>query len=275
MGPRTRLAFRYHLSGTDALRVQIYTLTKGYHRRLTVKGLEQGRWAEATVDLTKARRADGTGGPLSEDERIDDIQFYAAPAAELLIDDIVLYDAADDAGATESEKKPFPKQIVFTGWFDTGKQGAEWPGDFEIVPHKPPLTWKAAKAVAAPDGKSHWLRVDLRGPRPLPAEARLRFRYFVRGAKSIGIELGAKGVERRGTTTLTEAKEGAWAEADIDLGPAVRSLLAGRKDERDEAMATMARVIVFWTAAAELLVDDVLLYEPGSDKRVEGTPGVK
>jgi hypothetical protein len=29
MGPRTRLSFRYHLTGSGSLRVQIYTLTKG------------------------------------------------------------------------------------------------------------------------------------------------------------------------------------------------------------------------------------------------------
>jgi inosine-uridine nucleoside N-ribohydrolase len=291
MGGHTRLAFRYHLTGTDALRFQIYTLSKGYHRQLSVKGLEQGRWAEATVDLTQARRPDGTGGPLSEDERIDDIQFYADAAAELVIDDIVLYDAAagdaDDegAGGVAQKKQPFPRQIVFTGWFDTGRQGAgaEWPGDFEIVPHRPPLTWKAAKAVAAPDGKSQWVRVDLRGPRPLPAAARLRFRYYVSAAKgagekdagvaSLGIELGAEGRERRATAELKDAKRATWAEADVDLAPAVGMLAAQRKTEGDGPAVAggrggtglLARDIVFRVpAGAELVVDDVLLYEPGS-----------
>ena len=99
--------------------------------------------------MTQMRRPDGTGGPLAEDERIDDIQFYVDPRAELLIDDIVLYDAAADG-----EKRPFPKRILFTGWFDTGKQGKEWPGDFEIVNHEKPRTWKCARAVGlAPGGR--------------------------------------------------------------------------------------------------------------------------
>lgn len=131
MGKNPRLSFRYWLKGTDTLRVQIYSLSKGYHRYLSVTKLPQEKWGEGTVDMTAARRPDGTGGPLSEDERIDDIQFYVDPRAELLIDDIVLYDAAP-----AEEKRPFPKNLHFTGWFDSGKQGKEWPGTFDIVQKK-------------------------------------------------------------------------------------------------------------------------------------------
>ncbi len=141
MGASTRLGFRYWLRGTDRLRVQLYSLTNGYHRNLTLTGLTQASWQDATVDMTQMRRPDGSGGPLAEDERIDDIQFYTDPQAELIIDDILLYDAAAD-----DEQRPFPQRVVFTGWFDTGKQGVEWPGQFEIVPHVPPLKWKAAPA---------------------------------------------------------------------------------------------------------------------------------
>ena len=60
---------------------------------------------------------DGSGGPLAKDERIDDIQFYVDPRAELLIDDIVLYEAAPPG-----ETRPFPRRVIFAGWFDTGRQ---------------------------------------------------------------------------------------------------------------------------------------------------------
>src|SRR6186997_219715 len=69
MGPNTRLSFRYWLKGTGSLRVQIYSLTNGYHRHLVLTGLPQERWEAATVDMTQCRRPDGTGGPLAEDER--------------------------------------------------------------------------------------------------------------------------------------------------------------------------------------------------------------
>ncbi len=95
------------------------------------------------------RRPDGTGGPLSADERIDDIQFYIDPRADLLIDDVILYEAA-----APDEKRPFPKRIVFTAWFDTGKQGKEWPGEFEIVNHEKPPHVKAAKSVKAAERRA-------------------------------------------------------------------------------------------------------------------------
>src|SRR5262249_48657644 len=103
MGKAPRLSFRYKRHGTDTLRVQIYSRTKGYRRSLWLTGLPQGRWESAAVDMTAVRRPDGSGGPLSEDERIDDVQFYVDPRAELLIDDMVLYDAA-----APDEKRPFP-----------------------------------------------------------------------------------------------------------------------------------------------------------------------
>ena len=128
MGPNTRLSFKYKLHGTSTLRVQLYSLSNGYHRYLCVKDLSQDKWEQATVDMTQMRRPDGSGGPLAADERIDDIQFYIDPDAEIIIDDVVLFDAA-----SEGEKRPFPKRILYTGVFDTGKQGQEWPGTFEIV----------------------------------------------------------------------------------------------------------------------------------------------
>jgi hypothetical protein len=88
MGPNTRLSFRCWLKGANLLRVQIYSLSKGYHRCLTLTDLAQEKWQDLTVDMTTARRPDGTGGPLSADERIDDVQFYTAPDAELIVDDV-------------------------------------------------------------------------------------------------------------------------------------------------------------------------------------------
>src|ERR1700684_2619411 len=131
---------------------------------------------EGNVNMQDARKPDGTGGPLSENERIDDIQFYADPRAEMLIDDIVLYDAA-----VEGEKRPFPKRILFTAGFDSGKQGKEWPGSFEIAQEEGYFK-HAAKSVPQPeDKKSAWINVGLRGDRPIHDEAHLFFRYKLKG----------------------------------------------------------------------------------------------
>src|SRR5262249_17130569 len=171
VGKNPRLAFRYWLKGTGSLRVQIYSLTNGYHRHLVLTDLPQGRWESGTVDMTVARRPDGTGGPLSENERIDDIQFYTDPTAELIIDDVVLYDAA-----VTGKKRPFPRHIHFTATFDTGRQGKEWPGTFEIVPDKG-YFWKAARSVDDPDSGTPWIRLNLRGERPMGSKTQVFFRY--------------------------------------------------------------------------------------------------
>jgi len=244
MGANTRLSFRYWLQGTDTLRVQIYSLSKGYHRFLILTNLPQGSWQSAAVDMTQARRPDKSGGPLAEDERIDDLQFYIAPDAELLIDDIMLYDAAADI-----ETQPFPNRILFTGWFDTGKQGAEWPGDFEIVPHEPPLTGKAAKWVANPKTNDVWIRVGLRGERPLSGVNRLRFRYRVVGTGDIRITLANSRTGQAWRNTLSDAARGRWAEGAVDFEVNERDASA------DELHFAVAR-------DAELFVDDVLLFEP-------------
>jgi hypothetical protein len=249
MGKAPRLSFRYKLQGTDTLRVQIYSLTKGYHRYLSLTGLPQGRWESATVDMTAVRRPDGSGGPLSENERIDDVQFYVDPRAELLIDDMVLYDAA-----VPDEKRPFPKSILYTGLFDTGKQGKEWPGTFDIV-EKEGYFWKAAKSVEGGEDGAPWIRLHLRGERPVGAGVELFFRYRLTGADTLRVRLVNAAKKETHTRTLKGLKTGAWAEATADFmgdgdGPGWRS---GKLDE----------IHFLLPKGAELLIDDVLLYEPG------------
>jgi hypothetical protein len=235
MGPATRLRFRYWLRGTDRLRVQIFSLSNNYHRRLELQGLPQGSWQEGRVDMTTLRRPDGSGGPLSEGERIDDIQFYVDRSAELIIDDIVLYDAAGD-----SEPQPFPPRLIFTGWFDTGKQGKEWPGDFEIVPHEKPEKGKAAKSAHG------LIRVSLRGLRAVPPEQiSAKFRCRLSGAVRFNVHL--EGGARQGVPSTVEPNADGWKEVRTSL----RTGFAA------------ADAIVFEVAdPGQLWIDDLLLYEP-------------
>lgn len=239
MGKNTRLRFRYWLKGTDRLRVQIFSLTNNYHRRLFLSGLAQESWQWRTVDMTELRRPDGSGGPLSEDERIDDIQFYVDRDAELIIDDIALYDAA-----AADEKEPFPSRLIFTAWFDTGKQGKEWPGEFEIVAHEKPLTWKAARSL------QDRIRVSLRGPRPVNGkEIRVKFKYRLSGADEFSVSVLAASAE--GPPVRVPAQRDEWQEARLILPTGFR-----------EADGLQFKV----GGSGTLWVDDVLLYEPGTDR---------
>lgn len=247
MGPKTRLAFRYKLHGTDTVRVQLYSLSNGYHRYLSLTGLPRDKWQDATVDMTQMRRPDGTGGPLAADERIDDIQFYIDPSAELVIDEMFLYEAADD-----DEKQPFPRRILFTGWFDTGRQGGEWPGDFEIVPHEKPRTWKAAKSIANKETDRPWIRVSLRGERRLAPRNDLKFDYRLKGAEEITVLLRNSRTKQECGGTIVGLKENTWAEAGITFDVA-----------NGAADFTHADEIQFLLPKdAELQIDNLLLFEP-------------
>jgi hypothetical protein len=247
MGPNTRLSFRAWLKGSSELRVQIYSLSNGYHRHLLLKDLPQGAWQNLTVDMTRCRKPDGSGGPLAAGERIDDIQFYADPDAELIIDDVVLYDAADAA-----EWQPFPKSLLFTGWFDSGKQGEHWPGDFEIVEKGKPETGKAARSV--PKGDAAWLRVHLRGERTAGGSTNLRFSYRLEGATSLRVGLVNRTAKTTHEIELKGLSTEGWATTTLRFADATGKLKAG--DKVDE-------IHFFVPAGGTLLVDDLLLYEPG------------
>jgi len=248
MGKNTRLSFRYKLIGTDKLRIQLYSLTNGYHRYLSLEKLETEKWLSGTVDMTQMRRPDGSGGPLSERERIDDIQFYVDPRAQVLIDDIVLFDAA-----APGEKRPFPKRILFTAWFDTGAQGKEWPGDFEIVGHGTPNAGKAARSVKNADGDS-WIRLSLRGERRLGALTELSFRYRLSEGTALRVELRNSKTKRTFAKELKELKTGQWSETTVAFDH-----VAAKAD------LMVDDVVLLPSKNAELWIDDLLLYEPGEN----------
>jgi hypothetical protein len=248
MGKNPRLSFKYWLKGTDTMRVQIYSLTNGYHRHLVLKNLPQEKWQAGSVDMTVARRPDGTGGPLAEGERIDDIQFYVDAKAELIIDDIVLHDAA-----LPGEKRPFPKQIFFTGLFDSGKQGKEWPGDFNIVLQKG-FFWNGAQSVANKELGRPWIRLHLRGERAVGEKTNLFFRYRVTGADSMQVVLMNRTAKERHVAELQKLAADRWTDTTVSFNEGSKGPRRG--DRVDEIHFLLPQ-------GAELLVDDVLLYEPG------------
>lgn len=239
MGPNTRLKFRYKLSGTDTIRVQLYSLTNGYHRYLSITGLEQNQWLDGCVDLTQMRRPDGTGGPLAEGERIDDIQFYVDPRATVLIDDIVLYEAAP-----ENETRPFPQRIIFTAWFDSGKQGQEWPGTFDIVDHAKPRQGKFAQSVKAENGKTA-LNLSLRGARDFLQGCEMTLQIRSEQAQPIALELYRAGRATGIANQLQLEASADWQNVKLKL-PAMA--------EADE--------LRFTGANGSFGLDDLLLYEP-------------
>ena len=156
-----------------------------------------------------------------------------------------MYDAAPADG-----KRPFPKRVLFTGWFDTGKQGVEWPGEFQIVDHDKPRTWKAARSVPGPDG-AEVLRVGLRGSRKVGRETVLRFKYHATGTDQVRVELWNRQavLATKRPVGWRPERANAWAEVALDF-PQVRTAV-------DEIRFVLPKGI-------RLTIDDLLLYEPGA-----------
>lgn len=98
VGERTKLRFRYHLSGAAAMTVQMFDATDQDNRHIRVKGLKQGSWEWANLDFVKdARRNDGKDTPFAAGHTVDDIFFFVEPdgdkEVQLFVDEVVLYDA--------------------------------------------------------------------------------------------------------------------------------------------------------------------------------------
>src|SRR5205823_781469 len=144
------------------------------------------------------------------------------PRAELLIDDIVLYDAEE---ARQNDQRPFPKRFLFTGWFDTGKQGKEWPGSFEIEA-KPGFFWNTAKSVPHPtDKQKAIIQLDLRGDRLAGAATKLKFRYWLEGSAAMSITLGLPKRKEPVIRAFDKIPNGAVAGLDIDISAMAKGKL--------------------------------------------------
>jgi len=100
VGARTRLQFRYRLSGAASLTVQVFDFTVMDNRHVNLTGLGTDRWAMQLVDITRdSRRNDGSSTPLVACNLVDAIFFFVTAdgnrPVDLLVDDVVLFDAAD------------------------------------------------------------------------------------------------------------------------------------------------------------------------------------
>src|SRR6185503_1164639 len=95
VGERTRLRFRYHLTGSTSLTAQIFDVTDGDNRHVRLKDLKSGEWTFVHVDITRdGRRNDGKETPFAAGHKVDDLFFFVDADADLHIDEVALYDAA-------------------------------------------------------------------------------------------------------------------------------------------------------------------------------------
>src|SRR6185369_9329958 len=78
VGERTRLRFRYHLTGASAMTVQIFDATVQDNRHVQLSELKEDVWTTLYVDFTRdARRNDGTpNSPFTAGNLVDALFFF-------------------------------------------------------------------------------------------------------------------------------------------------------------------------------------------------------
>ena len=123
----------------------------------------------------------------------------------------------------------------------------------ELVGKDKPLLGKAAKSVVNETSQKPWIRVGLRGERPLGEATRLRFSYRLSGTDRLQLVLANPQTKMSHPVELKGLKKDEWATATIDIpGP--------RAGDRASELQFLL------PADGALLIDDLLLYAPGDSK---------
>jgi hypothetical protein len=98
VGEQAKLRFRYHLTGTANMTVQMFDVTVQDNRHIHLSECQEGQWTTQYLDFTRdARRNDGTRDKLAAGSTFDDLFFFVEPVddgkeVQLLIDEVVLFD---------------------------------------------------------------------------------------------------------------------------------------------------------------------------------------
>jgi putative heme-binding domain-containing protein len=271
MGKENYLYLRYRLQSATEATFQHFSLSSEDNNHVRVTDLTEGKWSEATMNFSRdARRNDGTPGvPFQEWERMDDLKVFVGKPGDgkdydLLIDDVVFF-SEDPALPAESE--PFPNRVIFLAAFDTGVSPAErpkyWPGEFELVlKGAPPGTYRGAARVvphAATRGK--WIRLQVAPPKPVGEHTKLRFRYHLKGATALTVQVFDLTDMDNRHVRLEGLKQGEWAFAYADFTKDGK-----RNDGSESPFAAGHKVddlFFFVEAGADLLVDEVCLFDAG------------
>ncbi len=94
VGERTKLRFRYHLTGSRVLTVQTFDATDQDNRHVRLNDLKNGEWSFLHVDFTRdGKRNDGKETPFAAGHKVDDLFFFVDSEADLFVDEVTLYDA--------------------------------------------------------------------------------------------------------------------------------------------------------------------------------------
>jgi len=280
MGAVNKLYVRYYITGTDKALLQHYSLSSADNCNIRVSGLAQGRWSEMVLDFTRdSRRNNGAPGAFKKGERMDDLQVYVGKPGdgkqyEVIIDDPILF--AEEPGAPP-EPEPFPRRVMFLAAFDTGidpkSRQRYFPGEFEPAIRGAKETfgigtaapedsyWVVARAVPKKGTKDLHVLLEMKPPRPVGPNTKVRFRYWAQGAAKVNVILHDATAKRDRAVAVAGCKQGRWVTEYVTFSKDEQSL--GGKF----ATGSLVDSISFVTPGAkdvELFVDEIVLFDAGA-----------
>lgn len=270
MGKENWLYLRYFLTGVSTATFQHFSLSQEDNWNVRVSGLTQGVWAEAAMNFTRdARRNDGSSKPFGEGDRMDDFKLMAglpgeASGCELFIDDVIFF--ANDP-SLPPEPEPFPRRVIFLAAFDTGPKEKYWPGDFELIENPPAgAFWRAARSVPRKDRGGQFIALPIEPVSPAGERTRLRFRYHLKGASAMTVQIFDATVQDNRHIRLDGLKQEAWTTTYVNLARDSR-----RNDGTPNSAFTAGNLVdalFFFVEGAgapdaTLFIDEVVLYDAG------------
>jgi hypothetical protein len=275
MGTLNKMYCRYYLKGGTEATFQHFSLTVNDNNHIRVSGLTEGKWSEVTLNFTRdAARNDGSPKAFQKGERMDDLKVFVGKPKDgkeydLYLDDIIFFDDDPDM---PRETEPFPNRVIFQASFDTGidpkGKPKYWPGAFDVLTKSKGAPddsyWGVAQAVAHKD-KGKWIRLEIQPPRPVGVHTKVRFRYFLKGASAMTVQLFDATAGDNRHIRLKGLKEGAWRWAILDF-----TNDAKRNDGKETPFAAGHKVddLFFFVtpqtdADVQLYVDEVTVFDAG------------
>ena len=277
MGKENFLYLRYKLTGATKATFQHFGMDSGDNNHVRVSGLNEGKWSEATINFTRdARRNDGTKGvPFKAGERMDDLKIFVGKANDgkrydLLVDDVIFFSNDPDL---PPEPEPFPRRVLFVAAFDSGfapkYRDNMWPGAYEVVrPSQAPSGswWGVAQAVPQKNTKGvKWIRMQIKPPRRVAETTKLRFRYLLKGASRMTVQMFDLTDRDNRHIHLANCKQNEWTTQYLDFTNDAR-----RNDGSDtlfEADHVIDDLFFFvkpkGKTEVELFVDEIVIFDAG------------
>ena len=266
MGGNNQVYFRYFIKGTSSLTLQLFSLDSNGIRQVRLTGLVQGKWSEATADFTQAG-----GEPVSPGERMSDLVLIAAPESgagqcELVVDDVILF-SNDGTGAPIAEE-PFPRRVISVWGFNPVEEYHPWTHtDYQILHRGDHLEndWGVCRALLKEGGKLKRIRLIIDPPQEVGESTRIRFRYYVKGAARVQAMIFDLTDRDNRHIVLEAPVQESWQTVTLDF---TAHGIKNNGNQKPFESGSLVDDIFFlaWPVQgeeAELLVDDLVLYDAG------------